>query len=102
MTGHPEDAIEDFQKALATSKDLRILSWSHIYLGRMLDMDCKRDQAMAEYKQALEMRDGHTDTRQAAERGLKGAFSAPGHSCEEGEGAAVPEPPASTGSPASK
>jgi len=102
MTGHPEDAMEDFQKALATSKDPRILSWSHIYLGRMLDMDCKRDQAMAEYKQALEMRDGQTDTRQAAERGLKGAFSAPGHSCEEEEGAPVPEPPASTRSPASK
>jgi len=85
MSGHPEDAITDFQKALATSKDLRILSWSHIYLGRMLDMDCKRDQALSEYKLALEVRDGQMDTRQAAERGVKTAFAAPGHPCDAGD-----------------
>jgi len=46
MTGHPEQAIDDFQKTLATSKEQRLLAWSHIYLGRMLDLDCKRDQAV--------------------------------------------------------
>jgi tetratricopeptide (TPR) repeat protein len=83
LTGHPEDAINDFQKTLATSKEPRILAWSHIYLGRMLDLDCKRDEAVAEYKEALEARDGQQDTRLAAERGVKAAYAVKGHSCDE-------------------
>ncbi len=43
-----------FQKTIATSKDQRLLAWSHIYLGRMLDLECKRDEAMAEYKEAMD------------------------------------------------
>ena len=58
MTGHPDEAIDHFQKTIATSKDPRLLAWSHIYLGRMLDLDCKRDEALSEYKEALATRDG--------------------------------------------
>ncbi|MGC1463755.1 MAG: hypothetical protein WA802_16250 [Terracidiphilus sp.] len=83
MTGHPEQAIDDFQKTLATSKEQRLLAWSHIYLGRMLDLDCKRDQAMSEYQLALTVRDGREDTRLAAERGVKNAYSVNGHTCDE-------------------
>jgi hypothetical protein len=83
LTGHPDQAIDGFQKTLATSKDPRLVSWSHIYLGRMLDLDCKRDEAQAEYKLALKTRDGQQDTRLAAERGVKEAYSVKGHSCEE-------------------
>ena len=83
LTGHPDQAIEGFQQTLATSKDPRLLSWSHIYLGRMLDLDCKRDEALAEYKEALKTRDGQQDTRLAAERGVKTAYAVRGHSCDE-------------------
>ncbi len=83
MSGHPEQAIDDFQKTLATSKEQRLLAWSHIYLGRMLDLDCKRDQALSEYKLALTVRDGQEDTRLAAERGVKNAYSVNGHTCDE-------------------
>ncbi len=83
MSGHPEQAIDDFQKTLATSKEQRLLAWSHIYLGRMLDLDCKRDQALSEYKLALTVRDGQEDTRLAAERGVKSAYSVNGHTCDE-------------------
>ncbi len=83
MTGHPELAIDDFQKTLATSKEQRLLAWSHIYLGRMLDLDCKRDQALSEYKLALTVRDGREDTRVAAEHGVKNAYSVNGHTCED-------------------
>ncbi|MGB7266085.1 MAG: hypothetical protein WBC92_11275, partial [Terracidiphilus sp.] len=79
MTGHPDQAVDDFQKTIAASKDLRLLSWSHIYLGRMLDLECKRDEALAEYKEALTERDGQLDTRLAADRGIKAAYAAPGH-----------------------
>jgi len=83
LTGHPEQAMENFQKTLATSKEQRLLAWSHIYLGRMLDLDCKRDQALAEYQAAMTVRDGQQDTRIAAERGVKNAYSVNGHTCEE-------------------
>ena len=86
LSGHPGEAIEGFQRTLVASKDPRLLSWSHIYLGRMLDLDCKRDQALAEYQEALKTRDGQQDTRLAAERGVKAAYAVHGHSCEEDAG----------------
>ncbi len=83
LTGHPEEAIDRFQKTLATSKQPRLLAWSHIYLGRMLDLDCKREEAISEYQLALTVRDGQQDTRLAAERGVKTAYAVRGHSCDE-------------------
>jgi tetratricopeptide (TPR) repeat protein len=97
LTGHPEQAMEDFQKTLATSKEQRLLAWSHIYLGRMLDLDCKRDEALSEYKLALTVRDGQQDTRIAAERGVKNAYSVNGHTCDED--ADEDTPPGAAGKP---
>ncbi|MGA2672767.1 MAG: hypothetical protein ABSE99_06015 [Terracidiphilus sp.] len=97
LTGHPDQAIDGFQKTLATSKDPRLLSWSHIYLGRMLDLDCKRDPAIAEYKTALAVRDGQQDTRLAAERGVKTAYAVKGHSCDEDADEDVPGAKPDTG-----
>jgi tetratricopeptide (TPR) repeat protein len=113
MTGKPDEAIDRFQKTLATSKDQRLLAWSHIYLGRMLDLDCKRDEAVSEYKSALTVRDGQQDTRLAAERGVKAAYAVKGHSCADdsgddspGPGAAKPDgapaPVGSSGAPTRK
>jgi hypothetical protein len=97
MTGQPEEAINRFQTTLATSKEPRLLAWSHIYLGRMLDLQCKRDQALAEYKLALETRDGQQDTRLAAERGVKAAYAVKGHECEEDDADDGPAPPQKPG-----
>lgn len=83
MTGHPEEAISHFQATISSSQVSRQIAWSHIYLGRMLDLDCKRDEAVAEYKLAFAHRDGQEDTRVAAEQGLKRAYAVPGHSCEQ-------------------
>jgi hypothetical protein len=90
MTGHPEQAIEGFQSTLKNSKEPRLIAWSHIYLGRMLDLDCKREPAVAEYKLALENRDAQQDTRLAAERGVKAAYEVKGHSCSEDADAQLP------------
>ncbi len=100
------EAIAQFQKTLETSKDQRLLAWSHIYLGRVLDLECKRDQAAAEYKAALEVRDGQLDTRLAAERGIKTAYAVKGHGCDEDAddeapdtGAPKPAPQTQQGAP---
>ncbi len=100
LSGHPEEAIDRFQKTLATSKEPRLLAWSHIYLARMLDLECKRDAAVAEYNEALASRDGAQDTRLAAERGVKTAYAVRGHSCEDADDDASPPatPPPAAGS----
>ena len=108
LTGHPDAAVDDFQKTLAMSKEQRLLSWSHIYLGRMLDLECKRDEALAEYKEALAVRDGQLDTRLAAERGVKSAYVQRGHEhdCEDEAGddapGATPQQPATGAPPAAR
>lgn len=97
MTGHPGEAVTRFQDTLATSKEPRLIAWSHIYLGRMLDLECKRDQAVSEYKLALQNRDGQQDTRLAAERGVKAAYAVKGHTCEADD---ADDPATPSGAPA--
>lgn len=82
MTGKPQQAFDDFHKTVAMSKDPRILAWSHIYLGRMLDLSCRREEAVEQYKAAMAARDGALDTRVAAEHGEKAAYAVNGHTCE--------------------
>jgi tetratricopeptide (TPR) repeat protein len=82
LTGKPEEAIAGFEKAASTAKETRVQAWSHIYLGRIHDLECKREDAVTEYKAALAVRDGQQDTRLAAERGIKAAYAVRGHSCD--------------------
>jgi tetratricopeptide (TPR) repeat protein len=79
MQGDPEKAMQGFQQTLALSKDPRTLAWSHIYLGRLYDIQTvpDREKAIAEYKQALALRDSRPDTKQAAESGLARPFALP-------------------------
>jgi tetratricopeptide (TPR) repeat protein len=79
MQRQPGAAVNDFQEVLDTSKDPRTLAWSHIYLGRLYDIQPEpdRQKAIAEYQAALTVRDAQPDTKAAAEAGLKQPFVAP-------------------------
>jgi tetratricopeptide (TPR) repeat protein len=77
MQRQPGAAIGDFQETLRSSKDPRTLAWSHIYLGRLYDVNAERQKALTEYQAALTVRDGQPDTKAAAEKGLKEPFVAP-------------------------
>ena len=79
LTGHMEAAQHSFEQAEHLSKDPRTLAWSHIYLGRIYDVEDDRDHAITEYRAALTVRDGQADTKQAAEKGLKQPFALPHH-----------------------
>ncbi len=72
-----EEAQRRFADAVRLSKDPRTLAWAHIYLGRIHDLLEEREEAVAEYKAALTVRDGQADTKQAAEKGLKAPFALP-------------------------
>ena len=48
----PDLAEEYFHKTLDTARDLRLVTWSHIYLARLSDLRGKRDEALAQYRAA--------------------------------------------------
>jgi len=48
----PDLAEEYFRKTLDTARDLRLVTWSHIYLGRLDDLRGKRNDALGQYRAA--------------------------------------------------
>ena len=77
MSGKMDAAVQDFNEAAKVSHDLRTIAWSHIYLGRLDDLQGDRTAAVAEYQAAMQSRDGRQDTSRAAEAGLKAPFAPP-------------------------
>jgi tetratricopeptide (TPR) repeat protein len=47
-----------------------VLAWSHVYLGRMLDREGDREQAVDEYRSALAVTNASDAARSAAQRGV--------------------------------
>jgi tetratricopeptide (TPR) repeat protein len=76
-TRKPDLAEEYFQKALATAHDLRIVSWSHIYLGRLDDLNGKRDAALVQYHAALLTAAAYPMALRAAQSGMETPFGSP-------------------------
>lgn len=72
-----EGAKTNFTKAIEASKDSHIVAWSHIYLGRIADIQGERDTALTHYKAALGAGDPQPQTKQAAERGIAKAYEPP-------------------------
>ena len=64
--------------ANAASPEMRpdpsVLSWSHIYLGRMHDLEDDRDQAVEEYRAALGVTNAPESARSAAQNGIEQAY----------------------------
>ncbi|MBI1954979.1 MAG: tetratricopeptide repeat protein [Acidobacteria bacterium] len=71
----PQEAKEYFQQAASLASDPHIKAWSHIYRGRLFDVEGDRAAALAEYSAALAAGDPSGDTRAAAEKGLEERFS---------------------------
>jgi tetratricopeptide (TPR) repeat protein len=71
----PELGDRLFRKALELEPDAVTKSWSLLYLARLADSQGDREQAQERYKAALAV-DGVPDSvRQAAEKGMKEAFT---------------------------
>ncbi|HEV7522326.1 MAG TPA: DUF4932 domain-containing protein [Candidatus Angelobacter sp.] len=70
LTGKMEEARVSFEQAVGSVHDSRMVAWSHIYLGRIYDIQEKRDVAVEHYRAALAAGDPSADTQAAAERGL--------------------------------
>jgi tetratricopeptide (TPR) repeat protein len=59
-----------FERTLEVAREPRIVAWSHIYLGRIFDIQDNRTAALLHYRAALSAGDTTPDTRAAAERGI--------------------------------
>ncbi len=70
-------AAENFQKAIEQTKDSKVVGWSHVYLGRILDMKEDREAAVKEYQAALTTGAELPEVKAAAERGLQQAYEPP-------------------------
>jgi hypothetical protein len=72
-----DGAQDNFQKAIDASKDPKVVGWSHVYLGRILDMKEDRDAALQEYRAALNTGRDLPEIKAAAQRGLEQAYEPP-------------------------
>ena len=72
-----DGAEDNFQKAIQSSQDPTVLGWSHVYLGRILDMKEDREAAVQQYQAALTAGGKLPEIRAAAEKGLAQAYEPP-------------------------
>ena len=88
LSGDADRATELFSKLVSDSgptgigapapgTDPAILSWSHIYLGRIHDLEDDRQKALAEYRAALGVTGAPEAARVAAQRGIEKAYEPP-------------------------
>ncbi len=73
-------AKDDFQKAIEQAKDPKVIAWSHVYLGRILDLKEDRAAALNEYRAALSTGGQLPEVKAAAERGLEHPYEPPAKS----------------------
>ena len=87
LQGKPDRARDLFAKVIAASQnplagpnerpDPSNLCWSHIYLGRMYDVEGKRDLAILEYRAALTVTGAPDSARTAAQHGIEAGYQTP-------------------------
>jgi hypothetical protein len=68
------EAREFFLRTLEHARAPDILGWSHVYLGRIYDLEGNRTQAIAHYRAALAANSRVERVEQAARRGLERPF----------------------------
>ncbi len=76
-----------FERTLEVAREPRLIAWSHIYLGRIFDLQENRDAAVVHYRAALAAGDPAPETKAAAERGLQQAYQPPQRAKSEDQGA---------------
>ena len=77
MSSDMSGARDYFQHALGATKEPKVLAWSHIYLGRIFDLQEERDAAVEQYRAALQAGSTLPEAKAAAERGLKKPYEPP-------------------------
>jgi len=79
MNRDMKGATSYFQKALEVTHEPMVLAWSHIYLGRIFDLQENREAALDHYRAALTASATLPEAKAAAERGIQQPYEPPGH-----------------------
>src|SRR5215475_15901052 len=66
-----------FERAIQSAQEPKVVAWSHIYLGRICDLQEQRDAAVDHYHAALNAGSTLPEVKAAAERGLKKPYEPP-------------------------
>jgi hypothetical protein len=73
-TRKPDLAEEYFGKTLEVTRDVWVATWAHIYLGRLDDINGKREKALAEYRAASLTAGPYPEALRAVQSGLSKPF----------------------------
>jgi tetratricopeptide (TPR) repeat protein len=79
MKSDMQGARNYFEQALGVAHEPKVLAWSHIYLGRIFDLQENRTAALDHYRAALSAGDALPEAKAAAERGLQEPYEPPSH-----------------------
>jgi tetratricopeptide (TPR) repeat protein len=75
-TRRPDAAETYFRKVLESASDVRLVTWSHIYLGRIEDLKGNRKAALEQYRAASLTATRFPDAFRAVQSGLSMPFGA--------------------------
>jgi len=83
LHGNIDGARDYFEQALKSTNEPKVVAWSHIYLGRIFDLQDEeengplRAQAVAHYKAAVGASDELPEAKAAAEQGVQKPYAPP-------------------------
>ena len=66
-----------FEQALGVAQEPKVVAWSHIYLGRIFDLQEERAAALDHYRAALTASAQSPEAKAAAERGIQQPYEPP-------------------------
>ncbi len=72
-----DGAKKYFEQTLSATREPKMVAWSHIYLGRIFDLQEERDTALEHYKAALIAGGALPEVKAAADRGIKQPYEPP-------------------------
>jgi len=79
MNRNIQGARDYFERALGVTSEPKVVGWSHIYLGRIFDLQEERAAALDHYRAALNAAAMLPEIKAAAERGLAQPYEPPTH-----------------------
>jgi tetratricopeptide (TPR) repeat protein len=77
MNRDMQGARNYFEQALGVAHEPKVVAWSHIYLGRIFDLEEEREAAIGHYRAALSASASLPEAKAAAERGLEHPYEPP-------------------------
>jgi len=83
MNRDMQGARHYFEQALGVAQEPKVVAWSHIYLGRIFDLEEDRAAALEHYRSALRASASLPEAKAAAEHGIAQPFALPNHSQNE-------------------